>query len=96
MIIMKYRKLKGTPYDPYSGGPYSNAYGDVQEHRDSMKDVVLWYERPSYVLSFLILFFPVGLFLMWRNLKWNPVVKTILSVVGVIISCLFYYYWFSN
>ena len=93
---MKYRKLKGTSYDPYAGGPYSNAYGNKNsgEHRDSMKDLVAWYERPGNVISFLILFFPVGIFLMWRNMKWNKTVKIILSVLSIICSCVFYYYWF--
>ena len=94
-MARKYRKLKGTSYDPYAGGPYSGAYGskasDSYEHRDPMDNLVAWYERPSYVISFLVLFFPVGLFLMWRNMKWNKIVKTIITIVILTLAALYYY-----
>lgn len=94
-----YKKLKGTSYDPYAGGPYSNAYGqnrtNIHEHRDSMEHVVAWYERPSNVICFLILFFPVGLFLMWKNMKWSIPVKIIITVLVLFVVSFYYYYRFS-
>lgn len=93
-MAWKYRKLKGTSYDPYSGGPYSGAYGSksngVHEHRDPMDQLVAWYERPSYVICLLIFFFPVGLFLMWRNMKWNFTVKIIITIITLILAFLYF------
>ncbi len=89
-MAWKHRKLQGTSYDPYAGGPYSNAYGTkgtgVHEHRDSMSNLVAWYERPSYVICFLILFFPAGLFLMWRNMKWNKTVKIVITILVLVLA----------
>lgn len=94
-MAWKYRKLKGTSYDPYAGGPYSGAYGtkasDVHEHRDPMDQLVAWYERPSYVICLLVLFFPVGLFLMWKNMKWNFTVKIVITVI-VLLAALLYFF----
>lgn len=38
-----------------------------------------WYQKTPTIIIFLILFFPVGLFLMWKYSNWNPKVKWIVS-----------------
>lgn len=49
------------------------------------------YEKTWFIIVMLIVFFPVGLFLMWKFSTWNKVVKIIISVFFglVIISSLF-------
>lgn len=39
-----------------------------------------WYQKTGWILLLLLLFFPLGLFLMIRYTKWNKLVKTILGV----------------
>lgn len=38
-----------------------------------------WYQKTWVIILFLIFFFPVGLFLMWRYSNWNKVVKGIVT-----------------
>ena len=46
------------------------------------------YEKNWFVVLMLILFFPVGLYLMWKHTKWNKVVKIVISVFfGILIIC---------
>lgn len=46
------------------------------------------YEKDWFVVLMLILFFPVGLYLMWKHTKWNKVVKIVISVFfGIMIIC---------
>ncbi len=40
-----------------------------------------WYEQTWVIVLFLIFFWPVGLFLMWRFADWKKAVKTIVTVV---------------
>src|SRR5699024_671684 len=48
-----------------------------------------WYEQTWVIVLFLIFFFPVGLFLMWRYAKWPTVVKIIVTV-GIAILFIFF------
>lgn len=38
-----------------------------------------WYEKTWATILFLIFFFPVGLYLMWRYRNWNKVIKCIIT-----------------
>ena len=38
-------------------------------------------EKNWFIILMLVLFFPVGLFLMWKNAKWHKTVKIIISVL---------------
>lgn len=89
--MSKYRKLKNTSYDPYAGGPYSGAYGQLPEHRDSMENLEPWYQRSSWVISLLILFFPAGLFLMWYNMKWSKPIKIFITIVVLVVALSIYF-----
>jgi hypothetical protein len=44
-----------------------------------------WYKRNVGIIALLILFFPVGLYLMWKYARWSQAAKW--SVTGVIIVC---------
>lgn len=42
-----------------------------------------WYQSNFWIIFFLIVFFPVGLYLMWRHSKWNKVVKVLVTAFFV-------------
>ena len=39
-----------------------------------------WFQKPITVILFLIFFFPVGLYLMWKNELWSKTVRVVVSV----------------
>ena len=39
-----------------------------------------WYEKNLIIILFLILFFPIGVFLMWRYSKWSIVIKIVILI----------------
>ena len=43
------------------------------------------YEKNWFIILMLVVFFPVGLFLMWKNAKWNKTVKIIISVLFAVM-----------
>lgn len=40
-----------------------------------------WYQKTGWIIAWLILFFPVGLFLMWKYATWKKSVKGIVSAL---------------
>ena len=40
-----------------------------------------WYQKPEGVIALLILFFPVGLYLMWKNEHWTKRTRWIVTIV---------------
>jgi len=40
-----------------------------------------WYEKTGWIIALLILFFPAGLFLMWKYTNWNKTVKWVVTGV---------------
>lgn len=40
-----------------------------------------WYQKTGYIILLLVLFFPVGLFLMWKYTNWNKYVKIAISAL---------------
>lgn len=46
-----------------------------------------WYQRAIGIILLLVLFFPVGLFLMWKYANWSPRVKWVIT--GIFIFILF-------
>lgn len=45
-----------------------------------------WYQRTGWIIALLILFWPVGLFLMWKYTDWNKVVKWIITAFLVVVG----------
>ena len=43
------------------------------------------YEKNWFIILMLVVFFPVGLFLMWTNAKWHKTVKIIISVLFAVM-----------
>ena len=44
------------------------------------------YEKNWFIILMLVLFFPVGLFLMWKKAKWNKTVKIIVTALIVVMA----------
>lgn len=44
-----------------------------------------WYQKNLSIIALLILFFPAGLFLMWRYSNWNKIVKIVVTLFFVIL-----------
>lgn len=47
-----------------------------------------WYKKTSGIITMLIIFFPVGLFLMWKYAKWTKHIKIIITVFFVLAVLL--------
>lgn len=45
-----------------------------------MQNQQKWYQQPATVVVFLIFFFPVGLYLMWKYDLWSKTARVIVSV----------------
>lgn len=46
----------------------------------------MWYKKPPAIIALLILFFPAGLFLMWKYAHWSKKTKWI--VTGIVVFVL--------
>lgn len=44
-----------------------------------------WYKSNFAIIGFLVVFFPVGLFLMWKYAKWNNKVKWVITGVLILL-----------
>lgn len=44
------------------------------------QSILKWYQRPIAVILFLIFFFPVGIYLMWKFNLWNKTSRVLISV----------------
>ena len=44
------------------------------------------YEKNWFIILMLVVFFPVGLFLMWKNAKWHKTVKIIVTALIVVMA----------
>jgi len=43
-----------------------------------------WYDKKSVVIILLIIFYPVGLFALWKGKNFSPIIKKILTAIFVI------------
>ncbi len=48
----------------------------------------LWYTQTWVAILALVLFFPVGLFLMWRFTSWEAWVKTVITAAGALLAII--------
>lgn len=46
-----------------------------------------WYKKTTWIIVLLVVFFPLGLFLMWKHSSWNKWVKISISAVFA-LSCI--------
>ena len=40
-----------------------------------------WYEKTWVIILFLLIFWPVGLFLMWRFADWSKTAKVVVTII---------------
>jgi hypothetical protein len=52
---------------------------------ENKKDKRRWYQNSGGAILFLILFFPVGIYLMWRYTDWSNKVKWVVTSIFVLI-----------
>lgn len=85
----------GIPGTGLSYAKTTRSSGETQKSRSNNADVnnkwkrpydkktpqKRWYQSNFWIILFLIVFFPVGLYLMWRYAKWNKAVKVIVTVL---------------
>lgn len=38
-----------------------------------------WYQKSWGIILILIVFFPIGIYLMWRYAKWNKIIKSVIT-----------------
>ncbi len=48
-----------------------------------------WYTQTWLAVVALVLFFPLGLFLMWRFQRWEVWIKTVITLAGSLLTILF-------
>ncbi|MBO5934043.1 MAG: DUF4236 domain-containing protein [Clostridia bacterium] len=76
----------GLSYSTTSGGNSTtktkNSQGSTETMSSSNKK---WYQKTGYIILLLVLFFPVGLFLMWKYTNWGKKVKIAISVIFALL-----------
>lgn len=55
------------------------------EQELASKIITKWYQKSIWVIILLILFFPVGLFLMWKYTNWNKKAKIVITGIFALI-----------
>lgn len=64
-----------------AGRKKSSSTGNSQKKKKSLnKKTRKWYEKNGWIIFWLIFFFPLGLFLMWKYSNWNKIVKLAASL----------------
>jgi|GEM_PF-1318906 len=53
----------------------SNQETQSQKPNENVEEKEKWYKKPFGIIALLILFFPVGLFLMWKYTDWHKNIK---------------------
>ncbi|MDD6059661.1 MAG: hypothetical protein PUB97_04665 [Ruminococcus sp.] len=58
-------------------------YRKTKEQKAVNPDTV-WYKRTWGIILMLILFFPIGIYLLWRYSKWNTTVKGVVTGIAAL------------
>lgn len=80
----------GLSYTSTSGGASGksksshNSANALPSNNTPSGDDKKWYQKTGWIIFWLICFFPVGLFLMWKYSKWNNMIKVGISALFVI------------
>lgn len=74
-----------------STGKFDNTgnHGDVSSRTRIRKTKLKFYQKSWFIILMLIVLFPVGLVLMWKNRKFHAAVRVILSVIW----CAHFMFW---
>ena len=57
----------------------------VEESSGILKKESKWYDKKALVIILLIIFFPVGLYALWKNNKFSMISKGIITAVIAIL-----------
>jgi len=49
----------------------------------SQNENIKWYQKPISIIILIVLFFPVGLYLMWKNRLWSKSVRILVTIFMV-------------
>lgn len=71
------KKTNKGESQPMSTAPQSN-FQDPDHKK--------WYQKTGWIIALLILFFPVGLFLMWKYTNWKKSIKGIITAIILIFA----------
>lgn len=74
----EYGQAHNNSQDQYYYGPGGSPSGHRYAAAPEKKKLT---HRTGFIVLWLILFFPAGLFMMWKNADWNKVVKIIVTVI---------------
>lgn len=77
----------GLSYSTSSGGSSKKQTNKSQGSANVMNtaNTQKWYQKTGYIILLLILFFPVGLFLMWKYTNWGKNVKIAISAIIAVL-----------
>jgi len=70
----------------YTQTPPQPPVMNVAPPEPPQKPTKKWYQKTPIIILALILFFPAGLFLMWKYSGWNKAVKIIITVVLALLT----------
>ena len=73
---ISYTTEKGGNKKMSSNSTYQRPHNKSTNNNDNG---VKWYTKTGWIIALLILFFPVGIYLMWKYTDWNTIVKAIIS-----------------
>ena len=75
---MRFKEVDKSDTNVYS---HSGNSTNTPNQNDNKKK---WYQKTGWIILWLILFFPVGIFLMWKYSNWKKAVKIIVSAFFVL------------
>lgn len=83
----------GLSYSSTSGGSSKKAINTTKSNKaatptNNHDNGKKWYQKTPWIIALLFLFFPVGLFLMWKYTNWNKYVKVGISAIFAIALVL--------
>lgn len=61
----------------------------VEESSEILKKESKWYDKKTLVIILLIIFFPVGIYALWKNKQFSTITKSIIT--GVVIFSLIFF-----
>ena len=70
-------KKKSGKSTKTTNGIYINTENKENKNMNNKK----WYQTSWGIILMLIMFFPAGIFLMWKYANWNKIIKIIISVI---------------
>ena len=46
-----------------------------------MQEKISWYKKTGWIITLLILFWPAGIYLMWKHANWKKSIKMIITAL---------------